>query len=71
MSRKKIESYSQCVFVQEREDDARVETTGYIDAKQARVGARMTLRDLEGTWTVERAGRPGPRPRHTSWGEMD
>lgn len=52
MSNKKVESFSQCRFVEERNDSVRVETTAYVDASHARVGARMTLKggrgDLEG-----------------------
>lgn len=69
---KKIETYSQCHFAQEREDGARVVTTGYIDAREARVGARMTLKGVEGIWTVTAAGVPGQAPVRTGReGSMD
>jgi len=71
MAKKKIESYSQCILVQEGTGITRVETTGYIDARQATVGSRMTLKGVEGIWKVEKAGPAGPPPRHTSWGGMD
>ena len=70
MAKKKIEVFSQCRFVEEREDDVRVETVGYIDAKEASVGKVMTLKGVEGIWKIEQAGRPGPPP-HWSGGSMD
>lgn len=70
MSKKKIDSYSQCLFVQEGEGP-RIETTGYIDAKQARVGARMTLKGVEGTWIIEKAGPAGPAPHGGRLDAMD
>lgn len=70
MSKKKIENWSQCRFVQEGTGEARVETVAYIDATQAKVGARMSLKGVEGTWRIEHAGQPGPRPNH-GWGGMD
>lgn len=70
MSKKKIELWSQCRFVKEDTGDARVETTAFIDAKQARVGRRMTLKGVEGIWEIESAGEPRGRPNH-GWGAMD
>lgn len=70
MSKKKIEVWSQCRFIKEDTGDARVETVAYIDAAQAKEGARMTLKGVEGIWMIEKAGRPGPRPNH-GWGGMD
>ena len=70
MAKKKIESYSQCRFVREGEGNARIETVAFIDAKEANVGTRMTLKGVEGIWQIEQAGEPGPRPNH-GWGGMD
>ena len=70
MSKKKIENWSQCRFVQEGTGDSTVETVAYIDAAQAKVGARMTLKGVEGIWRIESTGQPGPRPNH-GWGGMD
>jgi len=70
MSKKKIETWSQCTFIKEGVDDTRVETTAYIDAKEAKVGTRMSLKGIEGIWMIEKVGRPGPRP-HWGWGGMD
>jgi len=71
MSKKKIEIYSQCVFVKEDTGSSTVHTTAYIDAAEAKVGARMTLKGVEGIWMVESAGPPEPPPRHHAWGSMD
>lgn len=71
MSNKKIEIYSQCRFSRPSESGGTLETTAYIDAKEAKVGARMTFKGVEGLWTITNAGKPGPRPRHTSLGGMD
>lgn len=70
MSKKKIEVFSQCLFIKEGTGDTRVQTVGHIDAKQAKVGRRMTLKGVEGVWKIEKAGRPGPPPNR-SWGGMD
>ena len=70
MAKKKIEIFSQCTLIREGTGESRVETTAYIDAKQAKVGARMTLKGVEGIWMIEKAGTPGPRPHH-SGGTMD
>jgi hypothetical protein len=67
---KKIETYSQCRFVKEDTGASRVETTGYIDARAAKVGARMTLKGVPGTWRITHAGAPSSRPHH-GWGGMD
>jgi hypothetical protein len=61
---KKIESYSQCHFIRPHEGGGTVETTAHIDTKEAKVGARMTFKGVEGIWTITRAGQPGPRPHH-------
>lgn len=70
MAKKKIESYSQCRFVREGDEGSRVETTAFIDAKEAKVGRRMTLKGVEGIWQIESAGQPRGRPNH-GWGQMD
>lgn len=70
MAKKKIETYSQCRFVKEDTGTSRVETVGHIDARAAKVGARVTLKGVSGTWRIEHAGSPGPRPNH-GWGGMD
>lgn len=59
---KKIESYSQCRFHRKVGEHGHVETVGYIDAKQAKVGRRMTLKGVEGIWTIVQAGKAGPPP---------
>jgi hypothetical protein len=70
MAKKKIETFSQCRFVLEGTGDSRVETTAYIDAKEAKVGTRMTLKGKDGIWGIESAGQPGPPPNR-GWGGMD
>jgi len=70
MAKKKIEEYSQCKFVREDTGNSRVETVAFIDSKEAKVGHRMTFKGTEGTWKIEQAGEPGPRPNH-GWGGMD
>jgi len=70
MAKKKIEVFSQCRFVREGTGDSVVTTIGYIDAKEAKVGRRMTLKGVEGIWQIEQAGTPGPPPNR-SWGMMD
>jgi len=72
MSKKKIETYSQCRFTREGENGARLETVAYIDAKEAHVGKRMSFKGSEDAiWTVILAGAPGPKPLHTTMGNMD
>jgi len=71
MAKKKIEVFSQCKFVLEGAGSSRVETVAYVDAAEAKVGARMTLKGVEGIWAIEQAGAPGPAPRHHAWGQMD
>ena len=68
---KKIEVYSQCHFTRPSKNGSTLETTAYIDAKEAKVGARMTFKGVQGIWTVTRAGQPGPRPQSAMWGGMD
>jgi hypothetical protein len=68
---KKIEKYSQCRFTRELDNGARMETTAYVDAREARVGTLVTLKGVEGVWAVASAGPPGPPPRHTNLGAMD
>ena len=71
MAKKKIEIFSQCRFVQESTGNSRVETTAYIDASEAHVGKRMTFKGSDDIWTITHAGQPGPKPRHTVYGDMD
>lgn len=71
MSKKKIEVYSQCRFHRKHGTNGHVETVAYIDAKEARVGARMTLKGMEGIWTIVQAGPPGPPPHRTRLDAMD
>ena len=70
MAKKKIESYSQCKFVKQDTGDTHVETTGYIDAKMAKVGSLVTLKGVEGVWRIDHAGEAGKRPNY-GWGQMD
>jgi len=71
MSNKKIELYSQCNFVLEDTGNSQVSTMAYIDAAEAKVGARMTLKGKEGIWQIKSAGEPGPKPRHSRLDSMD
>jgi hypothetical protein len=70
MSKKKIEFWSQCRFIKEGTGDSEVSTVANIDAKQAKVGRRMTLKGVEGVWRITQASEPRERPNH-GWGGMD
>ena len=71
MSKKKIDLYSQCNFVLEGTGNSQISTMAYIDASEAKVGARMTLKGKEGIWQIKSAGQPQPKPRHARLDSMD
>lgn len=71
MATKNPENYAQCSFTREGEKGSQMSTTAWIDAKQAKIGKRMTFKGSNNIWTVASAGESGPKPWRTSWGGMD
>lgn len=51
--------YHQCRMEQHRDDGTKFVTVGWIEARGAKVGARIELKGEDGLWTVISSGGAG------------